>query len=185
MKCWNLKPKSRYSGYNEVYLTSKQNAVIASILSILILLTAISYFDSAWGKSREVVSLKQGQTLRLEFERDHPRPVESVSVNLKTVDKSDPFASYDVPLTIEVFEKNQLVGSESFTADVGADYKKVQVDVNNDPMIKGNFKIAIRFDIPEFGTDDNRLLINIDSIKFNDGEVNMHQHGDIKIISSI
>jgi hypothetical protein len=163
---------------------SRQIVVIVSILSLLILLAAISYLDNVSGKSRQVVSLKQGETLRLEFERDHPKPVESVSLVLKTVDKSDPFANYDVPLTIEVFEKNQLVGSESFTAEVGVDYKKVRVDVNNDPMIKGNFKVAIRFDVPEFGSDDNRLLINIDSIKFNDGRVNMHQLGDIKIVSA-
>ncbi|HEX9320214.1 MAG TPA: hypothetical protein VF884_14870 [Nitrososphaeraceae archaeon] len=161
---------------------SKQIIVVVSILSLLVLLTAISYLQNVWGKSRQIVSLKQGETMRLEFERDHPRPVESVSLVLKTVDNSDPFANYDVPLTIEVFEKNQLVGSESFTAEVGADYKKVHVDVNNDPMIKGNFKIAIRFDVPEFGSDDNRLLINVDSVKFNDGKVNMHQHGDIKLI---
>jgi hypothetical protein len=121
--------------------------------------------------------------LRLEFERDNPRPVDSVSLVLKTIDKSDPFASYEVPLTIQVFEKNQLVGSESFTAEVGADYKRVRVDINNDPMIKGNFKIEIRFDVPEFGKDDNLLNVNIDSIKFNDGKVHMHQHGDIKIIN--
>lgn len=139
--------------------------------------------DNIWGKVRQVVSLKQGETLRLEFERDNPRPVDSVSLVLKTIDKSDPFASYEVPLTIQVFEKNQLVGSESFTAEVGADYKRVRVDINNDPMIKGNFKIEIRFDVPEFGKDDNLLNVNIDSIKFNDGEVHMHQHGDIKIIN--
>jgi hypothetical protein len=50
-------------------------------------------------------------------------------------------------------------------------------------MIKGNFKIEIRFDVPEFGKDDNLLNVNIDSIKFNDGKVHMHQHGDIKIIN--
>jgi hypothetical protein len=163
---------------------SKQIIVVVSILSFFILLAAISNLDNVWGKIRQVVGLKQGETLRLEFERDHPRPIESVSLNLKTIDKSDPFANYDIPLTIEVFEKNQLIGSESFTVEVGADYKKVRVDVNNDPMIKGNFKVAIRFDVPEFGSDDNRLLINIDSIKFNDGKVNMHQHGDIKIVSA-
>ena len=35
--------------------------------------------------------------------------------------------------------------------------------------------------LDQSGSDDNRLLINIDSIKFNDGKVNMHQHGDIKV----
>lgn len=33
--------------------------------------------------------------------------------------------------------------SESFTAEVGVDYKKVRVDVNNDPMIKGKFKVCL------------------------------------------
>jgi hypothetical protein len=157
--------------------------IIISILAISIFAYLTINIDNIWGKVRQVVSLKQGETLRLEFERDNPRPVDSVSLVLKTIDKSDPFASYEVPLTIQVFEKNQLVGSESFTAEVGADYKRVRVDINNDPMIKGNFKIEIRFDVPEFGKDDNLLNINIDSNKFNDGKVNMHQHGDIKIIN--
>jgi len=157
-------------------------SLILVVLFLSSIVLAAPTTNHVEAKSRNLVELKQGQTLRLEFERDHPRPVESVSMVLKTVDRSDPFANFDVPLTIEVLEKNQLVGSESFTAQVGADYKKVRVDINNDPMIKGNFKIAIRFDVPEFGSDDNRLLINIDSIKFNDGKVNMHQHGDIKII---
>lgn len=161
----------------------KQNVVIISILAISIFAYLTINIDNIWGKVRQVVSLKQGETLRLEFERDNPRPVDSVSLVLKTIDKSDPFASYEVPLTIQVFEKNQLVGSESFTAEVGADYKRVRVDINNDPMIKGNFKIEIRFDVPEFGKDDNLLNVSIDSIKFNDGKVHMHQHGDIKIIN--
>jgi len=161
----------------------KQNVVIISILAISIFAYLTINIDNIWGKVRQVVSLKQGETLRLEFERDNPRPVDSVSLVLKTIDKSDPFASYEVPLTIQVFEKNQLVGSESFTAEVGADYKRVRVDINTDPMIKGNFKIEIRFDVPEFGKDDNLLNVNIDSIKFNDGKVHMHQHGDIKIIN--
>jgi hypothetical protein len=129
--------------------------VIISILAISIFAYLTINIDNIWGKVRQVVSLKQGETLRLEFERDNPRPVDSVSLVLKTIDKSDPFASYEVPLTIQIFEKNQLVGSESFTAEVGADYKRVRVDINNDPMIKGNFKIEIRFDVPEFGKDDN------------------------------
>jgi hypothetical protein len=79
--------------------------VIISILAISIFAYLTINIDNIWGKVRQVVSLKQGETLRLEFERDNPRPVDSVSLVLKTIDKSDPFASYEVPLTIQIFEK--------------------------------------------------------------------------------
>jgi hypothetical protein len=59
----------------------------------------------------------------------------------------------------------------------------IQVDVNNDPMIKGNYKIVIRFDNSEFNPDDNKVRIDLDTIKFNDGNVRMDLHGDIKVIT--
>jgi len=84
---------------------------------------------------------------------------------------------------VEVFEKNLLIASESLTSDLSAGFKRIQVDVNNDPIIKGNYKIVIRFDTPEFSTDDNKVKVDLDTIKFNDGNVRMDLHDDVKIVS--
>lgn len=140
--------------------------------------------DKSSSKERgDVVTLSQGDSLRVEFKSRQPEPIQAVSFKLMTIDTSDPFKTYHVPLTVEVFEKNQLIGSESFTSDLSSGLKMIQVDVNNDPMIKGNYKIVIRFDNSEFNPDDNKIRIDLDTIKFNDGNVRMDLHGDIKVIT--
>jgi hypothetical protein len=132
---------------------------------------------------RNEITLSQGESLRAEFKSKQPESIQVVSFKLKTIDTDNPFATYHVPLTVEVFEKNQLIGSESFTSDLRDSLRKIHVDVNNDPSIKGNYKIVIRFDKSEFNTDDNKVKIDLDTIKFNDGNVSMDLHGDVKIIS--
>jgi hypothetical protein len=163
--------------------------VFLAVISLLSALTAaLSVNDVQADKSssqdrRDEVTLSQGDSLRIEFKSKQPEPIQAVSFKLMTIDTSDPFATYRVPLTVEVFEKNQLIGSESFTSDLSSGLKKIQVDVNNDPMIKGNYKIVIRFDNSEFNPDDNKIRIDLDTIKFNNGNVRMDLHGDIKVIT--
>ncbi len=141
--------------------------------------------ENSKNQERDKVTLSHGEALRLEFQGEQLAPIKEVSFKLKTIDTSDPFASYQVPITVQVFEKNQLIGSESFTYSLGSGFRKVHVDVNNDPMIKGNYKTVIIFDNPEFNADDNKVKIDLDTIKFNNGNVRMDLHGDIKIISGI
>lgn len=159
---------------------------IISLLSALAAAISVNYVQADKSSSqdrRDEVTLSQGDSLRIEFKSKQPEPIQAVSFKLITIDTSDPFATYHVPLTVEVFEKNQLIGSESFTSDLSSGLKKIQVDVNNDPMIKGNYKIVIRFDNSEFNPDDNKVRIDLDTIKFNDGNVRMDLHGDIKVIT--
>jgi hypothetical protein len=155
--------------------------VFLAVISLLpvFLTAALSVNDVQADKSssqdrRDEVTLSQGDSLRIEFKSKQPEPIQAVSFKLMT---------YHVPLTVEVFEKNQLIGSESFTSDLSSGLKKIQVDVNNDPMIKGNYKIVIRFDNSEFNPDDNKIRIDLDTIKFNNGNVRMDLHGDIKVIT--
>jgi len=159
---------------------------IISLLSALAAAISVNYVQADKSSSqdrRDEVTLSQGDSLRIEFKSKQPEPIQAVSFKLITIDTSDPFATYHVPLTVEVFEKNRLIGSESFTSDLSSGLKKIQVDVNNDPMIKGNYKIVIRFDNSEFNPDDNKVRIDLDTIKFNDGNVRMDLHGDIKVIT--
>jgi len=159
---------------------------IISLLSALPAAISVNYVQADKSSSqdrRDEVTLSQGDSLRIEFKSKQPEPIQAVSFKLITIDTSDPFATYHVPLTVEVFEKNRLIGSESFTSDLSSGLKKIQVDVNNDPMIKGNYKIVIRFDNSEFNPDDNKVRIDLDTIKFNDGNVRMDLHGDIKVIT--
>jgi len=165
--------------------------VFLAIVSLAFALTAalstnqVQANKSSSEERRDGFTLSQGDSLRVEFKSKAPEPIQVVSFKLKTIDTDNPFASYHVPLTVEVYEKNQLIGSESFTSDLSAGFKKIQIDVNNDPKIKGNYKIVIRFDKSEFNTDDNKVRIEPDTIKFNDGSVRMDLHGDIKLISGI
>jgi hypothetical protein len=133
---------------------------------------------------RDTVTLSPGQALRVEFQGKQLAPIKVVSLKLKTIDTSNPFASYQVPITVQVFEKNQLIGSESYTFNLGSGFRKIHVDVNNDPVIKGNYKTVIRFDNPEFSTEDNKVKIDLDTIKFNNGNLRMDLHGDLKIIAA-
>lgn len=88
-----------------------------------------------------------------------------------------------MPITVEVYEKNQLVGSEHVSYSIGGKSQKVSVDVNNDPLIKGNYKVVVRHDMPEDSEDDdNRLFVDVDSIKFNKGKNDIYQHGKIMIL---
>lgn len=174
--------------YRELLLIQKLLVSLA-IISLLSALAAaalsvneVQADKSSSNARRNEVTLNQGDSLRVEFKSKQPEPIQVVSFKLMTVDTSDPFKAYHVPLTVEVFEKNQLIGSESFTSDLGSGLKKIQVDVNNDPMIKGNYKIVIRFDNSEFNPDDNKVRVDLNTIKFNDGNVRMDLHGDIKVI---
>lgn len=161
------------------------SVAIISVLFTSVALSSINYVhaEKSSSKERDIVTLSQGQSLRVEFKSKQAEPIQQVSFKLKTIDTSDPFRTYHVPLTVEVYEKNQLIGSESFTSDLSSGLKKIQVDVNNDPMIKGNYKIVIRFDNSEFNPDDNKVRIDLDTIKFNDGNVRMDLHGDIKVVT--
>lgn len=158
------------------------SAVVMFIMVTALAFIPINYAQAEKSKERDEATLSQGEALRVEFKSKQLEPIQEVSFKLKTIDTSDPFAFYHVPLTVEIFEKNQLIGSESFTSDLSTGFKKIKVDVNNDPMIKGNYKIVIRFDTPEFSTDDNKVKVDLDTIKFNDGNVRMDLHGDVKII---
>ncbi len=163
--------------------------IVVVATSLIFLISSLAYFpvhqiQAAKSKSRDEVTLNQGQALRVEFKSKLPERIQTVSFKVKTIDTSDPFAIYHVPLTVQVFEKNRLIGSESFSSDLRTGFNKVHIDVNNDPMIKGNYKIVISFDKPEFNTDDNKIKVDLDTIKFNNGKVRMELHGDIKIISA-
>lgn len=42
---------------------------------------------------------------------------------------------------------------------VGSKPKRIHVDINNDPMIKGNYKVVVRHDVPEDSQDNDRKLL--------------------------
>jgi len=136
-------------------------------------------------KSHDTVLLNQGEAMKAEFQSETQEQVKQVTLSISYSDKdSDPFASYHIPITVEVYEKNQLVGSEHVSYSIDNKPMKITVDVNNDPMIKGNYKVVVTHDIPEDSKDNDReLLVDIDSIKFNKGDSNIYHHGMIKTFS--
>lgn len=126
------------------------------------------------------VILNQGQAMRIEFKSPLPEPIQQVSFKAEAIDTSNAFDASHVPITVEVFEKNKLIGSESFSSDLSGGFKNIQVDVNNTPKIDGNYKIEISFDTPEFNSGNTKIKVDLDTIKFNSGSVSMDLHGDIK-----
>ncbi len=50
--------------------------------------------------------------------------------------------------------KNKLMGNESFPSEL--ELQRSPIDLDNDPMIKSNFKIMRKVSVPAFGKADNR-----------------------------
>lgn len=133
--------------------------------------------------SDDTVTLSRGEALMAELKSKQPAPISQVSFSIKSMDNSDPSANSQVPLTIEVYERNNLIGSESFTSDLGNNFRKIHVEVNNEPTIQDDYKIVIRFDAPEFNGDDNIIQIDPDTIHFNNEVVRMDLDTKVSVVS--
>lgn len=159
-------------------------SILLLVMVCSIPLSLISPLTAYAKISKDTIGLYQGEAMKAEFQSKKQTPIKQVSILVWFEDSNDPFTSYRMPITVEVYEKNQLVGSEHVSYTIGGKSQKVRVDVNNDPMIRGNYKIVVRHDIPEGSEDDDsKLFVDVDSIKFNKGKNNIYQHGKIKIFS--
>jgi hypothetical protein len=163
--------------------------LVCFVTSIALLLSAIvSSNQTLAAKSDEVevrgskVILSEGDAMKATLKSDEPIAMDEVSFSAKRVGTLDPFASSRIPFTVEVYENNSLVASESFTHVLEDKFEKVSVMINNVPKMDVKYKMLIRYDIPENNGQDKPIQIDTDTIEINGGEDGIEVHGRLKVI---
>jgi hypothetical protein len=172
--------------------TSRAAFIIAFSLASLTTLIAL---ESGFATKSDEVAIRgskallsQGEAMKATIQAKEPTAMNEVSFSAKLVGISDPFATSNIsiPMTVEVYEGNELVASESFTESLGDKFQKVDVPINNTPKMDEKYKLLVRYDTPENGGQKNvPIQIDTDSIKVNDGDDGLEVHGRIKIVFPI
>jgi hypothetical protein len=170
-------------------------AVFVIVFSLASLITIIAFEYGLATKSDEVAIrgskalLSQGEAMKATIQAKEPTTMNDISFSAKLVGVSDPFATSDIsiPMTVEVYEGDELVASESFTESLDTKFREVDVPINNIPKMDEKYKLLVRYDIPENGGGQENVPIQIDtdSIKVNDGDDGLEVYGRIKIIFPI
>lgn len=172
--------------------TSRAAFIIVTSLASLTTLIDFEYGSAT--KSDEVAIrgskalLSQGEAMKVAIQAIEPTAMNEFSFSAKLVGVSDPFATSNVsiPITVEVYEGDELVASESFTESLDTKFQKVDVPINNIPKMDEKYKVLLRYDTPENGGQKNiPIQIDTDSIKVNDGDDGLEVHGRIKIVFPI
>lgn len=114
--------------------------------SLALLVTPIVFESGFATKSDEVAIrgskalLSEGEAMKATIQAKEPTAMNEVSFSAKLVGVSDPFATSNIsiPLTVEVYEGDELVASESFTESLDTKFQKVNVPINNIPKMEKN-----------------------------------------------
>lgn len=124
------------------------NAVIPTILVLSFVLSL--GFPLIFIAEAKKVNIGEGDTITLRLEIDEPTRIHELSFDTKRIQSSNPFSeSYSrIPVTVDIIENRDMVGSESMTAHVENKYEEVSIDLNNDPKVGGSFNVVIKFEIP-------------------------------------
>jgi hypothetical protein len=159
-----------------------------SCLVIFSMATLASYDAAA--KSGEIkvrgakVVLSQGEAVKATLTTEKPTSMNDVSFSAKSIGLSNPFANTVVPFTVEVYESDELVASESFTSSLGDKFENVNVEINNSPKLDERYKMLIRYDHPEDNSRNNPIQIDIESIKVNGGKDGIDVQGRVSLVFS-
>lgn len=170
----------------------RAKAVFCFVYCLIIFSIIFSGNYAAAAKPGEVpirgskVLLTEGEAMKVTLTAEEPRTMYDVSFSAKRVGMIDPFGSFAIPFTVEVYESDQLVASESFTWTLGEKFEKVLVQVNNTPKIDERYKMLIRYDVQEDNEQKNiPIQINAESIRINGGNDGIDVHGRVKIVFSV
>jgi hypothetical protein len=159
----------QYNDGVEIWIS---NAVIPTVL---VLLFAMSLgFPLIFIAEAKKVNIGEGDSITLRLEIDESTRIHELSFDIKRMQSSNPFSeSYSrIPVTVEIIENGDMVGSESMTAHVENRYKEINIDMNNDPKVGGSFNVVIKFEIPEDDDHDSQIRVDTDSIKVIDNKKN-------------
>lgn len=163
-------------------------AALSTVISLALLLFMINSEYAVAAKSVEVevrgskVLLSQGEAMKATLKAEKPTSMNEISFSAKIVGLSDPFTSPRIPFTVEVYENDKLVASESFTQTLDDKFEKVIVSINNIPKMDEKYKMLIRYDVPEGNGQVKPIQIDADSIRVNEGEDGIEVHGKIRIV---
>jgi hypothetical protein len=168
----------------------RMSSALFSIVTFLVLVLSIIFYSdyTAAAKTGEVdirgskALLTEGEAMKVTLTAQEPSTMNEVSFSAKIVAVSDPFASSQIPFTIEVYETDQLVASESFTWSLGDKFEKVSSFINNTPRMDERYKMLIRYDVPEDNGPGIPIQIDAESIKINGGNGGIDVQGRIKVV---
>jgi hypothetical protein len=148
------------------------NAVIPTILVLVFVLPL--GFPLIFIAEAKKVNIGEGDSITLRLEIDESTRIHELSFDTKRMQSSNPFGeSYSrIPVTVDIIENGDMVGSESMTAHVESSYNEISIDMNNDPKVGGSFNIVIKFEIPEDNGHDPQIRVDTDSIKVIDNKKN-------------
>jgi hypothetical protein len=120
------------------------------------------------------VNFGEGDKITVRLQIDEPTSVHELTFEAKRVQDPDPFSKScsRVPITLEIIEDGDTVGSESMTGHIRNSYKEVSIDMNNDPKVRGSFNVIIRFDVPEDDKDNPMVRVDTDTIRVIDDKKN-------------
>ena len=157
------------------------------LFALLLLFVGTGYEVSS--KSHEVAIrgskalLSEGEAVKATITAEKPSAMNEVSFSARTIGLLDPFATSQIPTTVEVYEGNHLVASESITESLSDKFQNVDVSINNIPKMDEKYKLLIRYDTSENGAQNNKSIqIDTESIKINKGDDGLDVHGRIKIV---
>ncbi len=163
--------------------------VFCFVVCLALVLTLVTLTQPLSAKSDEIkvrgakVVLSQGEAVKATLKADKPTSMNKVSFSAKSI-SMNPFTNTVVPLTVEVYESDKLVGSESFIWSLGPDFEKINVDINNSPKLDERYKMLIRYDLFEDNTVNNPIQVDTESIKVNGGNDGIDVHGRVSMVFS-
>jgi hypothetical protein len=131
------------------------------------------------------VLLTQGEAMKVTLTTEESSTMNDVSFSARRVGFADPFGSAQIPFTIELYESDKLVASESFTWLLDDKLEEITTSINNTPKLDERYKMLIRYDVPEGNGIDVPIQIDAESIKINGGEDGIDIQGRIKVLFSI
>jgi hypothetical protein len=165
-------------------------APVCLVTCILVLFSIVSYCEYAAAQSNQAemrgskAILRPGNTMKVTIASDKPTTMNNLSFSAKRLGLTDPFSSSQIPFTVEVYESDKLVASETFTWSLGDKFEKINWVINNAPKLDERYKMLIRYDIAEDNTQQSPIQIDTERIDINEGNDGIEVHGRIKIVFS-
>lgn len=170
--------------------TIKDIVCFVSSVTLLIPMLAPNNYTSAVTPSEvpirgSKVLLTPGEAMKVTLTTEQSSTMNDVSFSVRKVGLADPFGSAQIPFTIELYESDKLVASESFTWLLEDKLEEITTSINNTPKLDERYKMLIRYDVPEDKGIDVPIQIDAESIKINGGEDGIDVQGRIKVLFSI
>ena len=170
--------------------TIKDIVCFVSSVTLLIRMLAQNNFSTAVTPSEvpirgSKVLLTQGEAMKVTLTTEESNTMNDISFSARRIGFADPFGSAQIPFTIELYESDKLVASESFTWLLEDKLEEITTSINNAPKLDERYKMLIRYDVLEGNGMDAPIQIDAESIKINGGDDGIDVQGRIKVLFSI